>query len=366
MTLANSIQLLAGFVVLLVGAELLVRGASRMAASIGMSPIVVGISVVAVGTSAPELAITLQSVMQGQTDIGVGNIIGSNISNVLLILGVSALIAPLVIAQRIVRLDVPVMIFISLLALFLAMDGALGAVDGVILVGLGTTYVAITIRQSGKERREVKKEYEKEFGVPKRGRKRLWIYVAMVLVGMILLALGSRWLVLGAVALAELFGLSELIIGLTVIAIGTSLPELVTSVVASLRNERDIAVGNIIGSNVMNLAFVLGIGAVIARGGLEVAPSALHFDFPVMIAAALACLPVFYTGQRITRWEGALFLVFYIAYVAYLTLNATEHDAAPALSVVMMSFVIPITVVTLGILTIRTVRARRAGSSSAR
>ena len=209
-----------------------------------------------------------------------------------------------------------------------------------------------------------KKEYEKEFGVAKGGRKRLSIYVAMVLAGMILLALGSRWLVLGAVALAELFGLSEPIIGLTVIAIGTSLPELVTSMVASLRNERDIAIGNIIGSNVMNLAFVLGIGALIAKGGLGVALSALHFDFPVMIATALACLPIFYTGQRIARWEGALFLFYYIAYVSYLTLNATEHDAAPAFGVVMMAFVIPITVVTLGILTIRTVRARRVASSS--
>jgi cation:H+ antiporter len=361
-TAESILQFLAGFLVLVLGAEILVRGAARLAGAFGVPPLVVGLSVVAFGTSAPELAICLQSSFAGKADIGVGNILGSNISNVLLILGLASVMAPLTIAQRVVRLDVPIMIGLSVLTLALAaINGRLDWWDGALLVVMGAAYTAFTIRQSRRESRRVRDEYRDEFG-PERDEMRGWpLYTLMILVGLGLLVMGSDWLVRGAVLMARFFGLSELVIGLTVIALGTSMPELVTSVVAGLRGERDIAVGNIIGSNIMNLVSVLGITSLVG-GGLAVSPAALSFDFPVMIAAAVACLPIFYSGFAIKRWEGLLFVGYYVAYVAFLLLDAGRHDGLEGFSYIMMVFVIPLTVVTLGIMTVRSARERRRGA----
>ena len=346
-------------IVLLTGAEVMVRGASRLAASIGISPLVVGLTIVAFGTSAPELAIGLSAIFKGTPDVGVGNVVGSNISNVLLILGASAAMLPLVISQRVIRLDVPLMIGFSILTFILAIDGRLSWIDGLILVVTGAAYFVFTVRASRKEPKAVRDEYEKEFGSQLGDQNKRLLYMAMIAAGLALLVLGSNWLVSGAVALARLVGLSELVIGLTVVAVGTSMPELITSIVASLKGERDIAVGNVIGSNIMNLVIVLGVTSLVARGGLPVAQGAIHFDFPVMLASAVACLPIFYTDQKISRWEGTLFLVYYVAYIAYLVLNATQHDAAPAFGVIMLTFVVPLTVLTLGILTFRHFVVRR-------
>ncbi len=349
-----------GLVLLVAGAELLVRGASRLAAHFGISALVIGLTVVAFGTSAPELAVSVQAGLAGQSDIAMGNVVGSNIFNVLFILGVAALITPLVVSQQLVRLDVPLMIAVSVLLLVLALDGNISGFDGLLLFAGIMAYTVFTVRKSRKESAAVQAEYAQEFGdgaAAIAGRGRLPLQIALIVVGLAMLVLGAHWLVEGAVTFARMFGVSELVIGLTIVAAGTSLPEVATSVVAALRGERDIAVGNIVGSNLFNILAIAGIAAVVTPGGLEVAPALIRFDIPVMIAVALACLPIFATGHLIARWEGLLFLGYYAVYVLYLILSATAHDALPAYSAAMLGFVLPLTAVTLIVLLVRAVRA---------
>lgn len=356
---------LLGLVLLVVGAELLVRGASRLAATVGISPLVIGLTVVAYGTSSPELAVSVQSTFTGQADIALGNVVGSNIFNVLFILGVSALVAPLLVAQQLVWLDVPIMIGISLLIFVFALDGVIGRLEGAFLVLAAITYTVFLIRQSRKEGKEITEEYAQEFGADEdSARGPIVLQLGFIVGGLALLVLGSRWLVNGAVEAAHWLGVSELVIGLTIIAAGTSLPEVATSVLASIRGERDIAVGNVVGSNIFNLLAVLGFCGLVAPGGVHVSPAVLNFDLPVMIAVAIACLPIFFTGHVIARWEGALFLGYYVAYSLYLILHATGHDALPRFSVLMLEFVIPLTVLTLIILAVRSLHASRVHTSA--
>jgi cation:H+ antiporter len=349
-----------GLVILVLGAELLVRGASKLALSFGISPLVVGLTVVAFGTSSPELAVSVGSALSGQADIALGNVVGSNIFNVMFILGVSALIGALVVAQQLIRLDVPLMIGVSVLLLQLGLDGRVGRLDGLLLFAGIVAYTVFAIRQSRKESGPVQAEYDHEFGQGRRmGAREVLRNVALVIAGLALLVLGARWLVDGAVSIARTLGLSELIIGLTIIAAGTSLPEVATSIIASIRGERDIAVGNVVGSNIFNILAVLGLTALVAPDGVAVQQAALRFDIPFMIAVAVACLPIFFTGYRIARWEGALFLAYYIAYTLYLILDATGHDALPAYSTVLIEFAAPLTAVTLAVLAARAWRKGR-------
>lgn len=348
-----------GIVLLVGGAEWLVRGASRLAAISGISPLVIGLTVVAFGTSAPELAVSVQSALGGQPDIALGNVVGSNIFNVLFILGISALITPLVVSQQLVRLDVPLMIGVSLLMYLLALDGYIGRLDGLLLFAGILIYTGFSIVKSRRESAEVQQEYAQEFGKPVTpGRREILRNLALIVVGLALLVLGARWLVGGAVAIARLFGVSELIIGLTIVAGGTSLPEVAASIVASLRGERDIAVGNVVGSNLFNILAVLGLASLVSPQGIQVSSAALSFDIPVMIAVAVACLPIFFSGYRIDRWEGALFLGYYLVYTVYLILFALEHQALAAFSTTMLWFVIPLTVITLLVLGVRARRTR--------
>ncbi len=349
------VLLVTGLVLLLGGAELLVRGASRLALSLGISPLVIGLTVVAYGTSAPELAIGIGATLDGQPDIALGNVIGSNIANVLLILGLSALVTPMVVARQLVWLDVPIMVGVSLLVLVLALDGQLDRWVGVALLLGGVAYTALQVYMG---RREGASD---PAGIPgvDAAPSPLWRNALLVVAGLVLLVFGARWLVASAVTIAEAFGISQLVIGLTVVAIGTSLPELATSVTAALRGEREMAVGNIIGSNIFNLLLVLGAAVAISPDGIAVSAAAVNFDLPVMTAVAVACLPIFFTGHCIARWEGALFLGYYVAYTAYLLLDASGHDALPAFSQVMMLFVVPLTLLTLLVVTARAVRARR-------
>ena len=346
----------AGGALLIGGAELLVRGASRLAAAAGVSPLVVGLTVVAFGTSSPELAVTVGSAYTGQSDVALGNVVGSNIFNVLFILGLSALIAPLVVAQQLVRLDVPLMIGASLLTLLLSLDGRVGRADGLLLCAGGVTYTMFLIRQSRREAAAVREEYRDAFGREPQGRNLWLLNLGAVVTGLALLVLGARWLVDAAVATAAALGVSELVIGLTIVAAGTSLPEVATSVLAAARGERDIAVGNVIGSNIFNLLAVLGVGSVIAPGGVPVSPGALTFDMPVMIAVAVATLPIFFTGYAIARWEGAVFLAYYAAYTTYLVLDAAEHAALPAFGAAMAWFALPLTALTLVLVALRAFR----------
>lgn len=346
-----------GGALLVAGAELLVRGASRLAVAVGISPLVVGLTVVAFGTSAPELAVTAGAAWSGAADVALGNVVGSNIGNVLLILGLSAAVAPLEVSQRLVRLDVPLVIGASVLTLLLALDGSIGRVDGLLLFGGIVAYTVFAIRQSRREAAAVRTEYAEAVGREEAAPRLRPLRDAVAIgAGLVLLIVGARWLVTGAVAAAAALGVGELVIGLTIVAVGTSLPELATSVLAAVRGQRDIAVGNVVGSNLFNLLAVLGLGSAIAPGGVPVARTALTFDLPVMIAVAVACLPIFFTGHRIARWEGWLFLAYYGAYVGYLVLASTAHDALPAFSATLAWFALPLTAVTLAVLAVRAAR----------
>jgi cation:H+ antiporter len=349
----NLLLFAAGLAGLIVGAELLVRGASKLALSFGISPLVVGLTVVAFGTSAPELAVSTGAVLGGQTDLALGNVIGSNIFNVLFILGISALITPLVVNVQLIRQEVPIMIGASVLLAVLALDARIGAWDGALLLTLLVAYTVFLVRQSRAETQAARDEFAAELPPPAPGRwDSHWAaQLGLILAGLALLVGGSDALVTAAVSFARALGISELVIGLTIIAAGTSMPEVAASITAALKGERDIAVGNVIGSNVFNILGCVGLsalaGVVGGAGALVVPAGALNFDLWVMLAVALACLPVFLSGREIARWEGAVFLAYYVVYAAYLILDAQGHDALPAFSQAMLSFVIPLTVVTL-------------------
>ena len=351
-------MLVLGLVVLTAGAELLVRSATKLAVAAGISPLVVGLTVVAFGTSSPELVVSLQSTLTGQPDVALGNVLGSNIFNVLFILGISALIIPLAVSQQLVRFEVPLMVGLSVAVLLFAYDGRIGRLDGLLLtIGL-ISYTLWGIVKSRREQASIKAEYEAEFGV-KPGETSLrgtLLSVVVLIAGLGLLVLGSRWFIESAVDIARQFGVSELVIGLTIVSVGTSLPEVATSIMAAIRGERDIAVGNIVGSNLFNIMAVLGITSLVSAEGVAVSRAAFELDIPVMIAVAFACLPIFFTGHLIARWEGALFLAYYIAYTAFIVVAATVPSLTGAFAFVMLGIVVPLTVITLITSVVRALR----------
>jgi cation:H+ antiporter len=323
--------------------------------------LVIGLTVVAFGTSAPELAVSVQAAYAGSGDLAVGNLVGSNIANVLLILGLAAVVAPLTVSSKLVQFDVPLMIGASLLLLLFGLDGAIQVWEGGLLVGLLGVYNIWSIRQGRVETESVKDAFAEAAPAVDRTGRSILASSALVLLGLVLLALGARWLVDGAVAIARFMGVQELVIGLTVVAIGTSMPELVTTIVGSLRGQRDLAVGAVVGSNLFNILGVLGVASIVAPNGIPVSEAALVLDIPIMIATAVACLPIFFTGHRIARWEGALFFLYYLAYMTYLILDATEHSTSAGLGLVMTGFVMPLTVVTLVVCALRSSQKESAG-----
>ena len=354
--LATLIPFTIGLFALIAGARALVRGASKLALSFGVSPLVIGLTIVAMGTSAPEVAVSVGAALDGRTDLAVGNVVGSNTFNVLFILGLSALIAPLVVNAQLIRQEVPIMIGASLLLILLAADGRLGMLESVVLLALLLAYTVFLIVQSRRETAATRDEYAEALP-PDRAWDRHWsVQVLLVLAGLALLVFGAKWLVDAAVAFARAAGVSELVIALTIVAAGTSMPEVATSVTAALKGERDIAVGNVVGSNVFNILGCLGASGLVG-GGLPVPAAALAFDLWVMLAAAFACLPVFLTGREIARWEGGLFIGYYFAYTAFLVLAARHHQVLPSFSAAMLPFVLPLTIVTLLVSLLRTQRA---------
>ena len=379
--MSTTLLFAAGGVALIAGAELLVRGAARLAVAAGLAPLVVGLTVVAFGTSAPELAVTAGAAWSGQGGVAIGNVIGSNIFNVLFILGVSAVIAPLVVSHDLVRLDVPIMIGASVLALLLAADGSLGRGDGALLFTgmlVYTGYLIVRGRRPGdngaasgegdgapaqdpvaagaRPAGTVDGDDPAPYGGRRDGG---WIRdVGLIAGGLVLLVLGAQWLVDAAVDTARSLGMSELVVGLTIVAAGTSLPEVATSILASVRGQRDIAVGNVVGSNLFNLFAVLGVGGLVAPEGLPVSTGVLTFDFPVMIGVAVATLPIFFTGYLIARWEGLVFLGYYAAYALFLVLDASLHPVADEFGAAITWFVLPLTALTVVILAVRALRQR--------
>jgi len=348
----------AGLVLLVLGAESLVRGASKIASALGVPPLLVGLTVVAYGTSTPELAVSLQASLAGQADLALGNVVGSNIFNVLFILGLSAMIAPLLVSRQLVWIDVPLMVGTSVLMLLMALDGRISRLDGGVLVALIVLYTLFIVRQARRERAASREaaaaEGREDPALPPGSAARSWaVNLAYVAAGLGLLVLGARWFVESSMAIARMMGVSELVIGLTIVAAGTSMPEVATSIIATIRGERDIAVGNVVGSNIYNILAVLGFAALLSPGGVAVAPAALDFDIPVMLAVAVACLPIFFTGHLIARWEGWLFFGYYVAYTLFLVLSSQQHDSLPAFSWAMGVFVVPLTAITLIILAVR-------------
>ena len=350
-------RIVGGLVLLVAGGHVLVTSTSRLAGALGISPMVIGLTVVAFGTGAPELAVSLQSAGAGQTGLTVGNVVGSNIFNVLVVLGLSAAITPMVVHARFIRREVPLLILVTGAVWALAALDGLGRLAGAcLLLGL-VVQTILAVRAGRAEVRTVQAEFAEAVETRSRG----WMVdTGLALAALAMLVVGSDWLVVGASDVARLLGVTELMIGLVIVAPGTSLPEVATSVIAALKGEREIAVGNVIGSNLFNLMGVLGLTALV-QGHLAVPGPALAFDIPVCFAAALACLPIFLTGHRISRWEGAVLAAYYAAYLTWLILAATGHAAREAFGVAMLGFALPLTV--LGIAA-SLVRARRGPRGS--
>ncbi len=306
----TAIQLLAGLILLTVGAEGLVRGSARLALRFGVSPLVVGLTVVAFGTSSPELVVSAKAAWLAQGSIAVGNVVGSNIINIAVILALAALMRPLAVQAQLIRFDLPVTIAASVLAVALFRDQWLSRPEAAMLLAGIIVYTLVVIRLA---RREPSPAVGQEFAdsMPPPARS-VWLDVVWVAAGLGLLVVGARLLVQGAVDLARLWGVGEAVIGLTVVALGTSMPELATSVVAAFRRQEDIAIGNIVGSNIFNLLAILGCAGLIrplASGGVK------PLDFYFMTGIAVILLPLMCVGRQIGRAKGALLLAAYGAYL---------------------------------------------------
>ena len=312
MSLEAILFLILGLVALFIGAEGLIRGSSALALKIGITPLVVGLTVVAFGTSTPELVVSLKAALIDNTSITLGNVIGSNIANIALILGTAALIRPLDVHANVVRKEIPIMIAFTILLILLLIDGEVGFIDGVIFVLAIIVYTIVNIILARKEKNA---EVENEFKDGLKTKINVPVSIIMIVAGLGLLILGANLFVNGAIAVAKFIGVGDAIIGLTVVAIGTSLPELITAAVASYKKESDIAVGNVVGSNIFNILGILGITALITFINTD----ELNFvDFGVMLFAAIILLPLSKSGFKISRLEGAFLVVGYIIYIFYL------------------------------------------------
>jgi len=330
--MVSSLLFVLGLVLLVLGAEWLVRGASNLALRLGLSPLVVGLTIVAFGTSAPELAVSVGAALDGSAAVAVGNVVGSNIFNILVILGLSAVITPLVVSYQVIRQEVPVLLAITLLAMGVGYDGVVDRGEGAILLGVLVAYTAFLVIQSRRDDPGAVKlelaqidsaQLELAPAAPRvQPSASIFLQLGLIVVGLAALVLGSAWLVDGATAFARALGVSDTIIGVSVVAAGTSLPEVATSITAALRGQRDIAVGNVIGSNAFNLLGCIGVTALVAPGGITVPAEVLRWDGWVMLAATVVCVPIFLTGKRVARGEGAFLLAGYAAYSALLVSRA--------------------------------------------
>lgn len=350
--------LVLGLVLLVSGADALVKGAARLASIIGIPSLVIGLTVVAFGTSAPELAVSIKSVVSNKSELAVANVIGSNIFNILFILGLSAIITPLTISKQLIRQDVPIMVMLSALVFYMSMDSQLSVRESGLLVILLITYTAFLFIQGKRSERTALESENDEVDALTSGSFSIWQSSLWLLLGLMLLIIGSNLLVNNAVNIARTFEVSEEIIGLTIIAIGTSLPEVVTSIVASIKGQRDIAVGNVIGSNTFNLLAVLGISGVVSDFGLLESTQLVKQDLPIMLGVAVLCLPLMFTGAVLSRLEGMLFFGLYILYSSFLIGVVRNSDWLPALKNVTWAVILPITTVVVIAALIRDLRRK--------
>lgn len=307
---------------MLLGAEMVLRAAARIANRLRVPPILIGLTVVSVGTSVPELGVGLAAVAENKGPLAVGNIAGTNMLNILFILGLSALIRPLPTRMLSVRLDVPVMIASALALVAMAWDGRLDRGEGTLLLIAAVLYTVALVRLSRAESPALQREFSHEFaGAPvaaPTGQRRSGVLAALLAAGIALTLVGADLLVNGASSMARAWGVSDAFIGLTVVAIGTSAPELATTLLATLKDDRDVAIGNLIGSSIYNILVILGLTVVAAPGGVEVGSEVLRIDLPLAALVALVCLPVFRSEGRVSRREGAVFVIAYLVYLALL------------------------------------------------
>jgi len=322
MELHPALIFLGGLVVIIVGAELVLRGATRVASLAGIPPIIIGLTVVSVGTSLPELAVGITATLDGAGPMAVGNIAGTNLVNILFILGLSAAIRPIHIQLPTIRFDVPMMIAASMLLLIMAWDGLLDRTDGAIFLVLAAAYTVVRIGMGRNEKGPVQREFVREYGREALFNRRhgaLWlINTTMLLVGMAVTVLGADLMVPGAIGLAQLMGVSEAVIGLTIIAIGTSMPELVMALMSAARNDSDVAIGNLVGSSIYNVLVILGLTCLAVPGGVDVGTDVLWVDLPLGVLLALVCYPVFRSGRMVSRREGFAFVAAYVIYMVVL------------------------------------------------
>lgn len=314
--LLDVVLIIAGLVLLTAGAEGLVRGGAALAIRFGITPLAVGLTVVAYGTSSPEMVVSVSTAMADQGNLAIGNVVGSNIFNIALILGIAALVRPAAVQAQTVRLDVPIVIGTAVLLAVLLLDGRIGRIEGTALVLGAVAYTAFTLWSARRETAAVQAEAAE--ALPHEPSL-AWRDVLFVAGGLALLVGGSRMLVTGAVSIAQGAGMSEAVIGLTILAAGTSLPELATSLVAAVRGQSDIAIGNVVGSNIFNVVAIVGVSALVrplAASGIGMV------DLGVMVALSVLLLPLLWTGFRLNRWEGALLLVAYVGYTTHLLVAA--------------------------------------------
>jgi len=333
--------LIIGLVLLVYGADLLIKGAARLAANFGVPSLVIGLTVVAFGTSAPELAVSVKSAYSGQAELAIANVVGSNIFNVLVILGLAAIISPLLISRQLIRQDVPIMVGVSIIAVVMTLDGDIKRWEAVILVAGLVAYTWFLFYQGKQQGQDVSDSEVEEM---LKEKIPAWQNLLLVAGGLVMLVLGARWLVQSAVELAMAWGVNEAVIGLTIVAAGTSLPEVVASIVATLRGERDIAVGNVVGSNIFNILCVLGVSGLISPSPLLAGQQLATLDIPVMLAVAVLCVPLFFVGGILNRIEGVMFLVLYVAYVWILVAMALSLDYLAQLQEVVLYGLIPLVV----------------------
>lgn len=308
-----------GILLLVAGGEALLRGAVSLATLLRLTPAIIGLTVVAAGTSVPELAVTAIAAFQGEAEIAIANVVGSNIFNIAVIVGLCAVFHPLAIMGNTIKLEYPVLALVTLLCVALCYDGMISRLEGVLFLAVYIGFTAYMVRlvrqqvtaEEVRDLREEVSELQTEHGHP-----RLWVSLALVSLGVVLLAGGAQATVTGATGLARLLGMSERVIGLTIVSAGTGLPEVMASLVSSIRGRSDIAIGNVIGSNLFNILGTLGLTAVVAP--LPVPPALIHSDGWWMLGVTVLLLPIIYSGLRVSRGEGALLLTIYAVYIGLL------------------------------------------------
>jgi cation:H+ antiporter len=343
-----------GLIALILGAEILVRSSSKLAASLGVSKLVIGLTVVAFGTSAPELAVGIEAGLMNQPDILMGNVIGSNLTNTLLILGLASLIIPLEVHKNLIRFDLPVMITSTLLLILLSLNNIITFWECALLFLSLLIYLYALVRFSGKTR--ITEEETVKAGSP-------WKSGLLSIVGLVMLIFGARWMVESATIFAEKAGVSELLIGLTIVAVGTSLPEIVTSILAAVRGEKDLAVGSIVGSNILNILSVIGISGLFISG-IPVQESLLQVEYMILMAVSVLCFPIFFTGRRIKRVEGAIFLSSYILYLFYLYFDSITSSFLPSFVQWVLFGFVPVVVLYVIVALINEFKTKKAVTES--